>query len=300
MTAVQSRSPADVPPPPVEAPIDLKDPSLYQNRELAWLEFNRRVLHEALDPRTPLLERVKFLAIFSSNLDEFFQVRVAGLREQVAARVLDHAPDLMPPAQQLAAIREIVRAMVDQHSRCLAQDVIPALAAHGIKLHERFEDLPATEREHLSSYFRSNVFPVLTPLAVDPAHPFPHISNLSLSLAVTLADADGQPRFARVKVPKLLPRWVPLSQPNEFLPLEYLIGAHVDALFPGVTILGWHLFRITRNTNLNLELRHRLPGWTKRTTCSEAHPRKRCATASSARWCASRCTSPCRSRCACS
>jgi polyphosphate kinase len=236
-----------------DAPADLRDASLYLNRELAWLEFNRRVLHEALDARTPLLERVKFLGIFSSNLDEFFQVRVAGLREQVAARVLERAPDRMPPAQQLSAIRTTVRSMVDQHSRCLTQDVLPALAAGGIRVHDRFEALPPDEREHLTQYFRSNVFPVLTPLAVDPAHPFPHISNLSLSLAVTLADAEGRTHFARVKVPKLLPRWVPLRAPNQFFPLEYLIGAHAEALFPGVQIQGWHLFRITRNTELNLE-----------------------------------------------
>lgn len=232
---------------------DVRDPAWYLNRELSWLEFNRRVLHEALDDRTPLLERVKFAAIFASNLDEFFQVRVAGVREQVAARVLERSADRMPPAQQLAAIRSMVSAMVEQHSRCIVQELLPGLAAHGIRLHERFDDLPGAEREHLRAYFHANVFPVLTPLAVDPAHPFPHISNLSLSLAVSLVDGDGQPRFARVKVPKLLPRWVPLTRPNEFLPLEYLIGAHLDALFPGVQILGWHLFRITRNTDLNLE-----------------------------------------------
>src|SRR5262249_10260355 len=143
-----------------------------------------------------------------------------------------------------------------QHSHCLTQEVLPALANNGIRVHERFDALSPVEREHLAEYFRSNVFPVLTPLAVDPAHPFPHISNLSLSLAVSLIDARGEEHFARVKVPKILPRWVPLTQPNEFFPLEYLIGAHVDALFPGVTIAGWHLFRITRNTELNLELGH--------------------------------------------
>lgn len=233
---------------------DLRDPSLYLNRELAWLEFNRRVLHEALDPRTPLLERVKFLAIFSSNLDEFFQVRVAGVREQVAARLLENSPDKPAPGQQLAAIRDTARLMVDQHSRCLVDDVLPALAEHGIQIHRGVDALPDAERQHLNSYFRSHVFPVITPLAVDPAHPFPHISNLSLSLAVSLTDQAGHPRFARVKVPKLLPRWVPLTVPNEFIALEDLIGAHLGALFPGVTIVAWHLFRITRNTDLNLEL----------------------------------------------
>jgi polyphosphate kinase len=243
--------PPDLFVPPVP---DLRDPSLYINRELGWLEFNRRVLHEALDRRTPLLERVKFLAIFSSNLDEFFQVRVAGVREQVAARLLENSPDKPAPGQQLVAIRETVRAMVDQHSRCLVDDVLPALADHGIQIHRGLDELPDAERQHLNEYFRSHVFPVITPLAVDPAHPFPHISNLSLSLAVTLMNPSGQPRFARVKVPKLLPRWVPLTLPNEFVALEDLIGANLGALFPGVTIVGWHLFRITRNTDLNLEL----------------------------------------------
>ena len=234
--------------------IDLRDPALYLNRELAWLEFNRRVLHEACDPRTPLLERVKFLAIFSNNLDEFFQVRVAGVREQVAARLLLHSPDPLAPGPQLTAIREAVRTLVDAHSRCLVDEVIPALAGHGIQIHTDYAALPPAERENLHRYFQSHVFPVITPLAIDPAHPFPHISNLSLSLAVTLEDRAGQPRFARVKVPKLLPRWVPLLQVNQFVALEDLIGAHLGALFPGVNIAGWHLFRITRNTDLNLEL----------------------------------------------
>ena len=251
MTIPQPPEALDVVPP--VAP-DLRDPSLYINRELAWLAFNQRVLHEALDPRTPLLERVKFLSIFSSNLDEFFQVRVAGVREQVAARLLENSPDKPAPGQQLAAIREAVRVMVDQHSRCLVDDVLPALAEHGIHIHCGLDDLPDAERQHLNAYFRSHVFPVITPLAVDPAHPFPHISNLSLSLAVSLADPAGHARFARVKVPKLLPRWVPLTVPNEFIALEDLIGANLGALFPGVKIVGWHLFRITRNTDLNLEL----------------------------------------------
>ncbi len=240
----------------VTAPIipDLHDSALYQNRELSWLEFNRRVLHEALDPRTPLLERVKFLAIFSGNLDEFFQVRVAGIREQVAAKVSEQVADNMPPAQQLLAIRETVRSMVAQHGRCLTLDLMPAMASHGIVLHDSWAALPDRDRAHLSAYFLANVYPVLTPLAVDPAHPFPHISNLSLSLAVSLLDEQGEPRFARVKVPELLPRWVPLLTANQFLPLELLVEAHLDALFPGITILGSHFFRITRNTDLSLEV----------------------------------------------
>lgn len=237
-----------------EGPRDLRDPALYQNRELSWLAFNRRVLHEALDPRTPLLERVKFLAIASGNLDEFFQVRVAGVREQVAARVDERVADRLTPALQLDEIRTMVREQVAAHSQCLVGEILPALAAEGIRIHEHFETLPVEERVHLTAYFESHVFPVLTPLAVDPGHPFPHISNLSLSLAVSLRGEGGVERFARVKVPKLLPRWVPLRAPDEFLPLEALIGAHLPALFPGVEILGWHLFRITRNTDLNLEV----------------------------------------------
>ncbi len=236
------------------SPTPLRDPSLYLNRELAWLEFNGRVLHEALDARTPLLERVRFLAIFSSNLDEFFQVRVAGIREQVAARLPTHGADLLSPVQQLVTIRDAVRHQVRQHSDCLAREVLPALAEHGIEIHRDFATLPRSEREHLHQYFLTKVFPVLTPLAVDPAHPFPHISNLSLSIAVSLMDTRGQTHFARVKVPKLLPRWIALQQPDQFIALESLIGAHLDTLFPGVTIMGWHLFRITRNTDLNLEM----------------------------------------------
>jgi polyphosphate kinase len=238
--------------PPPRA-LDLRDPSLYINRELSWLEFNRRVLHEALDDRTPLLERLKFLAIFSSNLDEFFQVRVAGLKRQVSAGIVERTADGMTPEAQLHAIAETVRDLVRQDRRCLHQDLLPRLAERGLVLHPRLRDLRPEERARLDEYFHSNVFPVLTPLAVDPGHPFPYISNLSLSLAVVLRGADGEERFARVKVPKILPRWVPLLSPNEFVPLEEVIGANLEALFPGVEILGWYTFRITRNTDLQIE-----------------------------------------------
>ncbi len=240
--------------PEVAAPaIDFRDPSLYLNRELSWLEFNGRVLHEALDPRTPLLERLKFLAIFSSNLDEFFQVRVAGLKQQVAAGLVERTADGMTPEDQLSAISAIVREQVRQHRTCLMQDVLPALAAQGLTLRQRISDVSNADREHLDAYFQANVFPVLTPLAVDPGHPFPYISNLSLSLAVVLRGPDGEERFARVKVPKILPRWVPLPTPDHFVPLEEVIGANLEALFPGVEILGWYTFRITRNTDLQID-----------------------------------------------
>jgi polyphosphate kinase len=233
--------------------VDYRDPSLYLNRELSWLEFNRRVLQEALDPRTPLLERLKFLAIFSSNLDEFFQVRVAGLKQQASAGIVERTADGMTPEDQLSAISRSVREMVRQHRDCLTREVLPALAANGLHLTQRIRDLSREDREHLDGYFHSNVFPVLTPLAVDPGHPFPYISNLSLSLAVVLRGADGEERFARVKVPKILPRWVPLRAPHHFVPLEEVIAANLEALFPGVEILGCYTFRITRNTDLQIE-----------------------------------------------
>jgi len=232
---------------------DLRHPSLYLNRELAWLEFNRRVLHEALDPRTPLLERVKFLGIFSSNLDEFFQVRVAGLKQQVVAHYVERTADGLTAEDQLRAIASVVRALQGQHRDCLVEQVIPALAAEGVELLMDWAALSETDREHLAHYFTVNVFPVLTPLAVDPAHPFPYISNLSLSLAVVLRNDAGEERFARVKVPKILPRWVPLPGSHRFVPLEQVIGAHLEALFPGIEILGWYCFRITRNTDLDID-----------------------------------------------
>jgi polyphosphate kinase len=243
--------PTPVPADPSSA--DLRHPSLYLNRELSWLEFNRRVLHEAQDSRTPLLERLKFLAIFSSNLDEFFQVRVAGLKQQLAAGISERTADGMTPEAQLRAISATVRELSRQHRHTLMHDVIPALAEHGVHLELRVADLSPADREHLDRYFHTNVFPVLTPLAVDPGHPFPYISNLSLSLAVVLRGSDGEERFARVKVPKILPRWVPLTAPHRFVPLEQVIGANLESLFPGVEILGWYTFRISRNTDLQLD-----------------------------------------------
>ncbi|MFN2316622.1 MAG: polyphosphate kinase 1, partial [Gemmatimonadales bacterium] len=232
---------------------DLRHPSLYLNRELSWLEFNRRVLHEALDSRTPLLERVKFLAIFSSNLDEFFQVRVAGLKQQVAAHYVERTADGQTPEDQLRAIASVVRTLQGQHRRCLLEEILPALKAEGVELVMAWDDLTDDDHAHLTHYFTANVFPVLTPLAVDPGHPFPYISNLSLSLAVMLRDDAGTERFARIKVPRILPRWVPLPGAHRFIPLERVIGAHLEALFPGVEILGWHCFRITRNTDLDID-----------------------------------------------
>src|SRR6202521_3764233 len=184
------------------------DPSLYINRELSWLEFNARVRHKAFDARNPLLERLKFLAIFSTNLDEFYMVRVAGLRRQIAAGVQHVPPDGMTPSEQLAAIIQRVAELVEQQQRCLYDVLLPELEQHGIRL-TRIKELTPEELQRVDQFFESQVFPVLTPLAVDPGHPFPYISNLSLSLGVQIRGPErGAIQFARVKVPKSLPRWV--------------------------------------------------------------------------------------------
>jgi len=227
-------------------------PRLYINRELSWLEFNSRVLHEAFDERNPLLERLKFAAIFSSNLDEFYMVRVAGLRRQVAANVTVTAPDGLSPQEQLDAINTRVRELLAQQQHLLHERLIPALADRGVRL-VPLDELTADEWSRLDEYFEMQVYPVLTPLAVDPGHPFPYISNLSLSLAVEIRDPDTlEDHFARVKVPRSLPRWVPFGRPNQFIPLEQLIGVNLRALFPGMEIRNWYAFRITRNSDIEL------------------------------------------------
>ena len=226
--------------------------TLYLNRELSWLAFNARVLHEALDPRVPLLERVKFLGIFSGNLDEFYMVRIAGLRRQVAAGVMQTPPDGLTPQEQLDAIDAEVARLTTLQRSCLA-DLLEQLKGYNVRL-LRVRDLTAAEWGAIDSYFESQIFPVLTPLAVDPGHPFPYISNLSLSLAVEVKDPrGGAVRFARVKVPKSLPRWVQVpGRPNHFVPLEQVIGANLGALFPGMEISAWYVFRITRYSDLDI------------------------------------------------
>ena len=228
------------------------DPSLYINRELSWLEFNARVLHEAFDPRNRLLERLKFLSIFSTNVDEFYMVRVAGLRRQIAAGVQHVPSDGMTPTEQLAAVTARVAELMELQRKCLYDVLLPELEQHGIKLVE-LNDLTHEEWQRLDHFFETDVFPVLTPLAVDPGHPFPYISNLSLSLAVQIHDpTTGTSRFARVKVPKSLPRWIPFGRPNQFVPLEQVIGANLGALFPGMEIRGFNTFRVTRYSDLEL------------------------------------------------
>ena len=224
----------------------------YLNRELSWLDFNARVLEEALDERVPLLERLKFLAIFSTNLDEFYMVRVAGLRRKVAAGSPQYAPDPLAPAEQLDAIRHRVRELIARRRQVLKQELFPGLARHRIQL-VKMEALDEDERRQLHEFFEAQLFPVLTPLAVDPGHPFPYISNLSLSLAVDIKDpVTGKAHFARVKVPRSLPRWVPFGRGHCYVPLEEVIGAHLGALFPGMEVQRWYTFRITRYSDLDL------------------------------------------------
>jgi polyphosphate kinase len=236
----------------VEHP-DLEAPARYLNRELSWLDFNGRVLALAEDSGVPVLERAKFCAIFSQNLDEFFQVRVAGLKDQLAAGLGATAPDGLSPLDQLRAIRERVEEQVRRLQTCFLDDVAPALATAGILLSD-WEQLDDDDRDYLVDVFEERIFPVLTPLAVDPGHPFPYISNLSLNLAVLVHDpVTGAQRFARVKVPPLLPRFVVMADGERFVPLEQVIAAHLAALFPGMQIEAQFPFRVTRNADIALE-----------------------------------------------
>ncbi len=232
------------------------------NRELSWLEFNRRVLEEALDTSHPLLERLKFLAIFSTNLDEFFMIRVSGLKEQIDEGVTDLSPDGLTAHMQLKQICERLRPILDEQVRCLQQDVLPQLADNGIVI-TPYRALSDRQRRTLDEYFHDNVYPVLTPQAVDPSHPFPYISNLSLNLGVMIEPTTMtgisfetpflQPRFARVKVPPLVPRLVPVGDSGtEFTLLDELIAANIQTLFPGMKVGAPYTFRVTRDADIEI------------------------------------------------
>ena len=229
---------------------------LYFNREISWLAFNRRVLEEASDASWPLLERLKFLAIFHSNLDEFFMIRVSGLHEQLEASVTERSPDGLSPTEQLRMISEIARKDLEVATKALNDDVLPKLRAAGIRV-LRWADVEPERRRELTAYFENVVFPVLTPLAFDPAHPFPFVSNLSLSLAVELSEKEeGRTHFARVKVPPSLPRLVPIPPVSEkstdFVLLEELMEAHLPILFPGMKVRGASAFRVTRDADIEI------------------------------------------------
>jgi polyphosphate kinase len=224
----------------------------FNDRELSWLKFNTRVLELAEDPTIPLLERARFLAIFTSNLDEFFMVRVAGLKRRITAGVAVRSVSGLMPRETLENIWSVAREIQERQNTCLHKEVLPALAEHGIEI-VRWEQLDEPERADMHRLFRDRIFPVLTPLAVDPAHPFPYISGLSLNLAVVVANPHtGVEHFARVKVPPSLPRFV-RAHDDRFVPLEDVIAAHLDQLFPGMEIRQHHMFRVTRNEDLEVE-----------------------------------------------
>ncbi|MEM8718785.1 MAG: polyphosphate kinase 1 [Cyanobacteria bacterium P01_G01_bin.39] len=248
----------------IDSAIDLNDPQYYFNRELSWLEFNRRVLAEAMDERTPLLERLKFMSIFGSNLDEFFMVRVAALKKQVAAGVSKLSADGRTAQQQLDAIAETLTPMFEELHQHFEKVLRQKLKKLGVNILS-YVDLNQEQRNYINNYFEEYIFPVLTPLAVDPSHPFPYISNLSLNLAVVLKDPsiDGE-LFARVKIPKVLPRFVALPEdlrqrhrgkPGVWsgVPMEQIVTHNLEYLFPGMNILESYAFRVTRNADLSVE-----------------------------------------------
>jgi len=224
----------------------------FLDREESWLQFNQRVLELAEDETLPLLERVRFLAIFSTNLDEFFMVRVAGLLRRIATGLAVRSASGRQPREVLERTAVVAHELMLRHAACFRDDVLPALAKHDIEI-LRWEELAETEREHLRRLFREQIYPVLTPLVVDSAHPFPYISGLSLNLAIVVRDPDTEARlFARVKVPEILPRFMEAS-PNRFTPLEDVIAAHLTQLFNGMEILEHHAFRVTRNQDLEVD-----------------------------------------------
>ena len=249
----------------VNGHLDIDSPALYLNRELSLLEFQRRVLEEAQDARNPLIERVRFISILASNLDEFFMVRVGGLMLQIGAGVTESGPDGLSPSEQLAAVRKLAADLMSAAQTCFTEQLLPALAASRIFVHN-YADLSGDQLQRAQDYFSQIVFPVLTPLAFDPGHPFPHISNLSLNLAVEVCRRDGQRQFARVKVPDTLPRLVPLRRPAEspvrpasasadqhFVWMEQLIAANASRLFPGTEIMAAQAFHVTRNADMHIQ-----------------------------------------------
>ncbi|HEX4189864.1 MAG TPA: RNA degradosome polyphosphate kinase [Marmoricola sp.] len=242
--------------PPYEPELDDLETGEYDDRfldrEVSWLRFNQRVLELAEDPETPLLERVRYLAIFTSNLDEFFMVRVAGLKRRIAAGVAVRSASGLMPKEVLQVIWAEASELMQRHSRVFADQVVPALADEGISL-VRWEQLDREEQRECKRIFKERVFPVLTPLAVDPAHPFPYISGLSLNLAVLVANPKtGKEHFARVKVPQSFNRFIPLGN-QRFVPLEDVIAEHLKRLFPGMEVRAVHTFRVTRNEDLEVE-----------------------------------------------
>ena len=238
-----------------EAPADpLVDPANYINRELSWLDFDFRVLAEARDPRVPLLERLRFLAITANNLDEFYMIRVASLLRQVGEPLQAAHPDRMTPKEQLAAIRRRSSELASAQLHCLSREVAPALAEQGVRLILGEEALSPEEQAECSRFFERQLYPLLTPLAIDPAHPFPYLSNLSLSIGVVLDDHDDPgARVARVKVPSAVPRFFQAGPQGPFVPVERIIAERLDRLFPGMRIVARGYFRVTRDADFDVD-----------------------------------------------
>src|SRR6266511_3409972 len=245
--------------------VDLSSPSLYINRELSLLEFQRRVLEEALDDRNPLLERLKFLAIFGSNMDEFFMVRVSGIRKQVEAHIMEVFPDGLTPPEVMAASRKLSLELYESALRCLNKKILPQLDKAGIHLVD-YHKLTEPQAKKADDYFREVIYPVLTPLELDPVHPFPHISNLSLNLAIVIKDKKGNEKFARLKVPNTLARLVPIKRSSGsarkdgtiphhhyFVWLEQIIIANLASLFPGLEVVAAYPFRVIRDADVEIQ-----------------------------------------------
>jgi polyphosphate kinase len=261
----------------------LHDRRFLFNRELSWLEFNRRVLQEALDKSNPLLERLKFLSIFSTNLDEFFMIRVSGLKEQIAENVSELSPDGLSAGEQLREIREKLRPMLDAQMSCLNKEILPELKENGITIC-KYKSLSQEEKKRLDEYFLRNIFPILTPQAVDSSHPFPYISNLSLNLGVIVEPntelLEGklkrlftEPRFARIKLPPNVPRLIPIEEGGtKFALLGELVAANIHYLFPNMKTQKCHLFRVTRDADI--EIREDEAGDLLRTMEEELHRRR--------------------------
>ena len=246
-------------------PIDLTAPALYINRELSLLEFQRRVLEEARDDANPLLERVKFAAIFGSNMDEFFMVRVSGIRKQVEANIMKLSEDGLTPREELAVIRKTAQTLMQDAQQCFQKKLLPKLDKEGIHILD-YQKLSKVQKERADKYFKDVVYPVLTPLALDPGHPFPHISNLSLNLAIVIRDKKGKEKFARLKIPDTLPRLIPIKRSSGgerkdgtiphhhyFVWLDQVIASNLNNLFPGLEVVAAHPFRIVRDADIEIQ-----------------------------------------------
>src|SRR5438876_8168878 len=258
-TTIANEPPADIEilPKEVSAEKRFSDPKNFINRELSWLEFNRRVLEEAQDPTQPLIERVKFLTIFSSNLDEFFEIRVAGIKQQIESETSDVGPDGLSPTETFNSIRRVVSEMVATQYALWNNELLPQLAENGIRVRE-VSQLNAKRAAWAHRYFQKEVFPMLTPLAADPSHPFPQLLNKSHNLLVRAkAQRGGEPLHAIVQVPRVVPRLILMprgkDEPWDYIYLASLIKQHIDELFPGLNLEGVHAFRVTRNSDLYID-----------------------------------------------